>query len=97
MGVQIWSDEACEQLRDCFESTEWDILCTSDRLHHGLYQLLRGKHCAIQKGTVFPKQQTLGDSRPEGSAEQEEEAFLFRGQRGVKDNTVGAQVLHREV
>lgn len=28
-SVQIWSDEACEQLRDCFESTDWDIQCSS--------------------------------------------------------------------
>lgn len=68
-AAQIRSDEVCEQLKGFFQSTDWDILCTSHgednnsltRCITDYNNVCVGKHCAIQKGTFFPKQQTLVD------------------------------------
>lgn len=63
-------------LRDCFETTDWEVLCSP----HGedidsltlLHQFLPGEHGTDQEGTV---QQTVGDPQIENPAKRKEEGL----------------------
>lgn len=59
------SEEANEQLRDYFDATDCDALCSSHggdiNSVHRKQKLLCGKHRNIQVNTVLLQQQALGD------------------------------------
>ncbi|KAI3362698.1 hypothetical protein L3Q82_001765 [Scortum barcoo] len=69
-SVKQWSEEASDALRDCFDTTDWEVLCGPheqdiDSLTDCItdyIKLLCRNHRAHQEGTVFLKQQALGDS-----------------------------------
>ena len=59
--VWSWSEEASIALRDCFNTTDWDVLCEPygddiGSLTASWTTLISEKHCGHQEGTVFPQQ-----------------------------------------
>ncbi|XP_023808257.1 uncharacterized protein LOC111946947 [Oryzias latipes] len=61
--VKIWTEEVTGRVRDCFSTTDWDVLCSPhgediDSLtdYHGPCQFLCGKHSANKISAVFFQQ-----------------------------------------